>query len=141
MLPSGPPIKILRTLAYRRVSTAEQEKGGTSLEAQTEAIAAYGRAHGLPRVPSPLALDAPQSGGEESEHTRGEVPRRLANVRAAARVIGQDVDRFSRDIVFTVQRVGEPLHKNAVCVSMKQRFDSHTPNAETTLRQGDRNAA
>ena len=141
MVHRGPPLKILRTLAYRRVSTAEPEKGRTSLNAQTEAIAAYCLAHGLPRAPSPLALDAPASGGEESEHTRGEVHRRLANIRAAARVIVPDVDPFSRDIVFTVQRVGELLRKDAVCVSMEQRFDFHTPNAETTLRQGDRNAA
>lgn len=130
-----PLTTILRTLAYRRVSTAEQEKGGTSLEAQTEGIAAYCRAHGLPEVLKALDFEETESGGEESEHKRGEVHRLLANVRRGDMVIVQDVDRFSRDIVFTVQRVREIMRKDAVFVAIKQGFDSRTPNAEDTLGQ------
>ena len=50
-------------------------------------------------------------------------------------VIVQDVDRFSRDIVFTVQRVREIMRKGAVFVAIKQGFDSRAPNAEDTLGQ------
>ena len=135
MVHPGTPNKILRTLAYRRVSTAEQEKGGTSLDAQTEAIAAYCRAHGLIEVSKVYDFEETESGGEESEHKRGEVHRLLATVRRGDMVIVQDVDRFSRDIVFTVQRVREIMRKGAVFVAIKQGFDSRAPNAEDTLGQ------
>jgi DNA invertase Pin-like site-specific DNA recombinase len=135
MLHTAVSTNILRTLAYRRVSTAEQEKGGTSLEAQTEAITAYCRTHGLPDVVKALDFDETESGGEESEHKRDEVHRLLATVRHGDMVIVQDVDRFSRDIVFTVQRVRAIMRKSAVFVAIKQGFDSRAPNAEDTLGQ------
>ena len=107
MVHNSPPLKILRTLAYRRVSTAEQEKGGTSLEAQAEAIAVYCRAQGLLEVAKPLDFNETESGGEESEHKRGEVHRLLANVRRGDMVIVQDVDRFSREVLRAITSQGQ----------------------------------
>ena len=128
MVHRGPPLTPLRTLAYRRVSTAEQEKGRTSLDAQDEATAASCRAHGLPEVANPLDVDDAASGGEKSELTRDEVHRLLANVRCGNMVLVQNVDRFSRDIVFTftAQRWREVMRTGGVFVTMKQGFDSRT---------------
>ena len=139
MVHSSPPLKILRTLAYRRVSTAERERWRTSLDAQTEVIAAYCWAHGLPEVAKTLDFEETESGGEKSEHTRGGVHRLLANAHRGDMAIVQDVDRVSRNTVLAVQRVGEIMRKGAVFVIMKPGFDFYTPNAEDTLEQGGLN--
>ena len=139
MVHRGPPLTILRTLASRRVSTAEQEKGRASLDARNEAVAAYCRVHGLPETSTPprLGRTGERRRAERAHAERGALA--AGNVRATNMVIVRDGAQFSRDFVFTVERVREMLRKDTVFVSMKQRFDSHTSNAENTRKQGDPN--
>src|SRR5919108_5640803 len=95
----GEIFRILRVLAYRRVSTREQGVAGTSLDAQTTEIGRYCTAHALP---DPIDYVEVESGGEESEEKRREVMRLLAHVRAGDAVIVSKIDRFARDMVFIV---------------------------------------
>jgi DNA invertase Pin-like site-specific DNA recombinase len=94
--------RILRVLAYRRVSTREQGLEGTSLEAQKTEIQRYCKAHELP---DPVDYVEVESGGEESEEKRREVQRLLNGIRAGDAVVVSKIDRFGRDMVFIVKHV------------------------------------
>ena len=76
----GDTSRILRVLAYRRVSTREQGVAGTSPDAQKTEIARYCAALGLPE---PIDYVEVESGGEESEEKRTDVMRLLASIRRA----------------------------------------------------------
>jgi DNA invertase Pin-like site-specific DNA recombinase len=124
------PARIGRVLAYRRVSTRDQEVGGTSLDAQKAEIERYCAAHGLP---SPLDFVEVESGGEESEEKRKEVARLLAGLRQGDAVIVSKIDRFARDMVFIVKNVRAIRKKGACFISLAECFDSRRPESDMML--------
>ncbi|HSN97174.1 MAG TPA: recombinase family protein, partial [Candidatus Nanopelagicales bacterium] len=130
MRPSGEMGRILRTLAYRRVSTREQGLAGTSLDAQKTEIQRYCAAHGLPE---PVDHVEVESGGEESEEKRSEVMRLLSSVRSGDAVIVSKIDRFSRDMVFIVKHVRAIRKRGACFISVAEAFDSRRPESEMML--------
>ena len=124
------PARIGRVLAYRRVSTRDQEVGGTSLDAQKAEIERHCAAHGLP---SPLDFVEMESGGEESEEKRKEVARLLAGIRQGDAVIVSKIDRFARDMVFIVKNVRAIRKKGACFISLAECFDSRRPESDMML--------
>lgn len=130
MRAAGESLRILRVLAYRRVSTREQGIAGTSLDAQSTEISRYCSAHSLP---NPIDHVEVESGGEESEEKRVEVMRLLAGVRAGDAVIVSKIDRFARDMVFIVKHVRAIRKRGACFISIAEAFDSRRPESEMML--------
>jgi DNA invertase Pin-like site-specific DNA recombinase len=123
-------MRIIRVLAYRRVSTREQGISGTSLDAQKTEIERYCVAQ---RWPVPMDFVEMESGGEESEAKRREAMRLLANVRPGDAIIVSKIDRFGRDMVFIVKHVRSIKKKGACFISIAESFDSQRPESEMML--------
>lgn len=124
---TGESARIVRVLAYRRVSTREQGVAGTSLDAQKTEIERYCAAQGLP---APMDFVEVESGSEESEDKRVEVKRLLAAVRHGDAVLVSKIDRFARDMVFIVKNVRAIRKKGACFISIAENFDSRRPESE-----------
>jgi DNA invertase Pin-like site-specific DNA recombinase len=127
---SGPHDGVSRVLAYRRVSTMEQMLSGTSLDAQDEEIRRYCQ---YSRLPEPVDYEEAESGGAESEEKREKIAALLKAVRPGDLVIVAKLDRFSRDIVFTISAVRDIIRRGARFLSLAERFDPSTPEGETQM--------
>nr|WP_275939362.1 recombinase family protein [Polyangium spumosum] len=126
----GPHPGTSRVLAYRRVSTMEQMRSGTSLDAQDEEIRRYCR---YARLPDPIDFEETESGGVESQEKREKIAALLKAVRPGDLVIVAKLDRFSRDIVFTISAVRDIIKRGARFLSLAERFDASTPEGETQM--------
>jgi hypothetical protein len=124
----GPHDGVSRVLAYRRVSTMEQMLSGTSLDAQDEEIRRYCQ---YSRLPDPVDFEEAESGGAESEEKRERIAALLKAVRPGDLVIVAKLDRFSRDIVFTISAVRDIIRRGARFLSLAERFDPSTPEGDT----------
>ncbi|MDI1436967.1 recombinase family protein, partial [Polyangium sorediatum] len=126
----GPHAGTSRVLAYRRVSTMEQMRSGTSLEAQGEEILRYCQ---YARLPEPIDFEETESGGVESQEKREKIAALLKAVRPGDLVVVAKLDRFSRDIVFTISAVRDIIKRGARFLSLAERFDASTPEGETQM--------
>ncbi len=126
----GPHDGTARVLAYRRVSTMEQMRSGTSLDAQDEEIRHYCQ---LSHLPDPIDFKETESGGAESQEKREKIAALLKAVRPGDLVIVAKLDRFSRDIVFTISAVRDIIKRGARFFSLAERFDASTPEGETQM--------
>lgn len=127
---TGPHEGTARVLAYRRVSTMEQMRSGTSLDAQDEEIRRYCQ---YARLPDPIDFEETESGGVESQEKRENIAALLKAVRPGDLVIVAKLDRFSRDIVFTISAVRDIIKRGARFLSLAERFDASTPEGETQM--------
>lgn len=118
-----------RVLGYSRVSSAEQALG-TSLRDQQESIRAFAQARGVTDVR--MYVEA-ESGIREKEERREQVQALLREVRDGDLVVVDKLDRWSRDIVFTVSKVREILGKGASFYSVAEGIDAADPNASMML--------
>jgi DNA invertase Pin-like site-specific DNA recombinase len=121
---------VRRVLAYRRVSTMEQMRVGNSLDMQDEEIRRYCQ---YARLPDPVDFEETESGGAESEEKREKIAALLKAVRRGDLVLVSKIDRFSRDIVFTISAVREIIKRGARFLSLAERFDASTPEGETQM--------
>lgn len=116
-----------RTLAYARVSSAEQGQHGTSLEAQREEFDAYCRAH---KLPAPRVYVEVESGGAGAEERRIEQARLLAEVRAGDLVLVAKQDRWSRATLYFLRSVQTITDRGARFYAIAERFDPSTPEGK-----------
>jgi site-specific DNA recombinase len=121
---------IVRVLAYRRVSTLEQGRVGNSLDSQAEEIDHFCR---VSRLPEPIDFVEMESGGAESQEKRDEMKRLLKTARKGDLVLVTKIDRFSRDIVFTISAVRGLIKNGARFLSLAERFDASTPEGEMQM--------
>jgi site-specific DNA recombinase len=118
-----------RILGYCRVSSAEQALG-TSLRDQQAAIEAFAKARGVDTVR--MYVEA-ESGIREKEERREQVQALLREVRPGDLVVVDKLDRWSRDIVFTVSKVREVLARGAGFFSVAEGIDAADPNSAMML--------
>lgn len=121
---------ITRVLAYRRVSTLEQGRQGNSLELQREEILRYCE---YAKLPDPIDFEETESGSAEAQERREQVASLLKQVRRGDLVLVSKIDRFSRDIVFTITAVREIIKRGARFLSISEHFDPSTPEGETQM--------
>jgi DNA invertase Pin-like site-specific DNA recombinase len=121
---------VTRVLAYRRVSTLEQGKQGNSLDSQREEIRRYCE---YAKLPEPIDFEETESGSAEAQERREQVARLLKQVRRGDLVLVSKIDRFSRDIVFTISSVREITKRGARFLSIAEHFDPSTPEGETQM--------
>ncbi|MBK9266215.1 MAG: recombinase family protein [Polyangiaceae bacterium] len=125
---AGPAIT--RVLAYRRVSTLEQGKQGNSLDLQRDEIRRYCE---YAKLPEPIDFEETESGSAEAQERREQVAKLLKQVRRGDLVLVSKIDRFSRDIVFTISSVREIIKRGARFLSIAEHFDPSTPEGETQM--------
>lgn len=113
-----------RVLAYVRVSSAGQERDGTSLDGQREEILRYCTAQGLPE---PRLVVEVESAGAEKLDRRAKLRALLADVADGDLVLVTKQDRWSRDVLFYVQSTREIMARGARFFSLAERFDPSTP--------------
>lgn len=123
-------LQVTRVLAYRRVSTLEQGRQGNSLELQREEILRYCE---YAKLPDPIDFEETESGSAEAQERREQVARLLKQVRRGDLVLVSKIDRFSRDIVFTISSVREIIKRGARFLSIAEHFDPSTPEGETQM--------
>lgn len=121
----------MRAGIYVRVSTAEQAIGGFSLDAQVRAGDEYSQAHGLQ---AEVYRDEGISAAHESASQRPGFRRLLEDVEAKriGVVIVHKLDRFSRNLVVTIQSLARIEKAGASFVSLTENIDMITPGGRLT---------
>lgn len=120
MPPAGPA----RVLGYVRVSSRGQERDGTSLSAQREAIERYCSSANLP--PPILHVEVESAGAERLE-ARGDLRALLAEARPGDLVIVTKQDRFSRSTLDFLRLTADLTARGIGFLSLAERFDPATP--------------
>ena len=116
--------------AYCRVSSAGQEREGTSLEGQQQAIVRWCLAQGLP---APTLYVEVESGSAEKIEARAEQLRLLAEAEEGDVVVVVAVDRWSRDIVHGVSSVRAVVARGIRWHSIREGIDAATQHGDSTL--------
>ncbi len=119
-----------RVFGYCRVSSAGQEKSGTSLEGQRDEITRWCAAQGYP-APT-LAVEV-ESGSAEKQERRVEQVRLTAEAQSGDVVVVVAVDRWSRDIVHAVSSVRALVARGVRWCSIREALDAATPHGDSTL--------
>lgn len=119
-----------RVFGYCRVSSAGQEKSGTSLEGQRDEITRWCAAQGYP-APT-LAVEV-ESGSAEKIERRVEQVRLTAEAQSGDVVVVVAVDRWSRDIVHAVSSVRALVARGVRWCSIREALDAATPHGDSTL--------
>lgn len=109
-----------RTLGYVRVSSQEQARTGTSLQAQRDEITEYCR---LKKLPEPQLFVEVESASGEAIEKRKELHKLMAETRTGDAVIVTRQDRWSRDVMFHLQSMQQITQKGARFVSIAENFD------------------
>jgi DNA invertase Pin-like site-specific DNA recombinase len=84
-------------------------------------------------LPDPVDFEETESGGAESQEKREKIAALLKAVRPRDLVVVAKLDRFSRDIVFTISAVRDIIKRGARFLSLAERFDASTPEGETQM--------
>ena len=116
--------------SYIRVSGADQDRIGTSPEAQRAAHLSYCRAHGLP---DPVWYFEVESGSESAIELRDEQIRLQREAVPGDLVLVCAVDRWSRDIVHAVASVRALVARGVRWLSLREGIDASTPQGDSTL--------
>lgn len=112
-----------RVLGYVRVSGAEQERHGTSLQAQEEEIRRHCAQEGYPEPD--IRVEA-ESAGAEKLARRRVLRGLLDDARSGDLVIVSKQDRWSRDTLFYLQSTRELTERGVRFFSIAERFDPDT---------------
>jgi site-specific DNA recombinase len=113
-----------RVLAYVRVSSADQERSGTSLDGQREEIARHCAAVGWP---APRVYVEAESAGEEKLARRVQLRALLEEAQRGDAVVVAKQDRWSRDTLFFLRSVRELGARGVRFLALAERFDPDTP--------------
>jgi site-specific DNA recombinase len=116
-----------RTFGYARVSGAEQERTGTSLDAQQRAIVAACETRGWP---APTLFVEVDSGANESRVKLGEL---TALLREGDIVLVTRVDRWSRDTPHAVKSVRDLVKRGVEWHAIGDNIDAATPHGDSML--------
>lgn len=116
-------------LGYARVSSIEQTKG-TSLQDQQAAIRVHAEARGL-KVHA-FFVEAESAFGEKIER-RDQIRALLADVREDDLVLCALLDRWSRDMEFTLRSVREMKAKGASIYFVSENLDPSSEEGDTRL--------
>jgi DNA invertase Pin-like site-specific DNA recombinase len=119
-----------RTLAYVRVSGAEQGRHGTSLEGQCQEIESYCKARGLP---SPIVRVEVESAAAEKLERREELHALIADASPGDLVLVSKLDRWSRDLVFGVGSIRKLVARGVGWVSIGESIDATSPHDASRL--------
>jgi DNA invertase Pin-like site-specific DNA recombinase len=119
-----------RVLGYVRVSTEAQDEPGASPERQKALLDDFYARSGAGEL---LPFCEVESGTRKGEIRRVEVARLLAQVRAGDVVVVVDLDRFTRDLRFAVEKVREIVEKGARFISLREGEFDGTPAGEFKL--------
>ncbi len=122
----------MRAASYVRVSTGMQVEG-FSLDAQRRAIRAHCEAEGWQLVAE--YVEEGVSASKESAAARPEFRRLLADVETGRVdvVVVHKLDRFSRNLVVTVQSLARLERAGAAFVSLTEHIDMTTPTGRLML--------
>lgn len=113
-----------------RVSTAGQEREGTSLEGQQLAIADWCTRE---RLPAPTFVIEVESGSVERVEHREGLQRILREARAGDVVVVYALDRWSRDLVYTVQSVRALVADKVRWYAIREALDAMTQEGDSRL--------
>jgi DNA invertase Pin-like site-specific DNA recombinase len=113
-----------------RVSTEAQDEPGASPERQKALIDEFYARSGASEL---LPFCEVESGTRKGEIRRVEVAKLLAQVQPGDVVVVVDLDRFTRDIRFAVEKVREILEKDARFISLREGEFDGTPAGEFKL--------
>lgn len=116
-----------RVLLYARVSGAQQEKHGTSLEGQDVEGRKLCRERGYPE---PVIFVEVEGGGAEKQEKRTEQRRLMAEVQPGDLVLCCKQDRWSRHTLHFLASTAEITAKGAKFYSISERFDPSTPEGK-----------
>jgi DNA invertase Pin-like site-specific DNA recombinase len=116
-----------RVWGYCRVSSPRQERDGTSLEGQQQTIARWVAAEKLP--PATFFIEG-ESGTIEKAERRAEQRAIMAGAKAGDVVVTFAVDRWSRDLVYTMQSVRDLTKRGVRWYAIREALDA-------TTREGD----
>lgn len=123
--------KPLRVLAYARVSSREQGRDGTSLDAQRERLDRWCAERGYP-APAVVYTEV-ESGGEEKREKRDELIRLLGEAQRGDAVVTICVDRWTRDVVAGVADVRGLLAKGVDWYAIDDGIDASTDAGKDAL--------
>jgi DNA invertase Pin-like site-specific DNA recombinase len=121
-----PGPRILRVLAYPRVSGREQGSRGTSLPAQQERFRAWCSERGYPE---PTFFVEIESATEAKREQRVEFDRLLADAEAAPAgtvILVTDVSRFTRDVVDGVGTARRLVRRGIGLIAIDDGIDAST---------------
>lgn len=121
----------MRAGIYVRVSTTDQAVEGFSLEAQARACSAYAEAQGWTWA---VYADEGISASKESAD-RPQFKRLLTDVEAKRVdvVVVHKLDRFSRQLLVTMQGLARISEAGAAFVSLSEHIDMSTPSGRLML--------
>src|SRR5262249_25791907 len=112
-----------RVLAYARVSSDAQEREGTSLEAQQDILRLRCKERGWPEPD--LFVDV-ESGGELARERRAEQMRLETIARDGDAILVCLADRWSRDIVYTLDSVRKLTRRGVRWEAIEDGIDATT---------------
>lgn len=119
-----------RGFLYIRVSGAEQERDGWSLDGQRARGLAWFAAQKLP--PPEVRVEV-ESAGEEKIERRVELARLIRDAKPGDIVAVAVLDRWSRDIVFGVQSVRQLVRAGVRWYAIHEQIDATTPEGDSNL--------
>lgn len=119
-----------RVFAYVRVSSEEQGRHGTSLDAQRDEVRAFCERE---RWPVPRIFEEVQSGGAEKLSERVELKRLLEEVQSGDAVLVAKVDRWGRDLPHVVASVRDLVRRGVRWISVGESIDATTQQGDSTL--------
>ncbi len=120
-----------RVFGYCRVSSPGQEREGTSLEAQRDAIARWCRARGYP---TPTLVVEVESAADTKIEARTEQLRLQAIVAAGDLVLVTLVDRWSRDTPHAIMTARALVKREIGWIAIDEGIDARTPEGDLMLR-------
>ena len=117
-------------LGYIRVSSKKQDEPGASPAMQKEVIETnFARSN----YRECWLFAEVESGTKKGEIRRVEVAKLLKEVRAGDTVVVADLDRFTRNLLFAVEKVREIVDKGARFISLREGEFDNTPDGEFQL--------
>lgn len=123
-------MKTVRAIGYVRVSTEEQARGGVSLDAQRDKIAAWANLTDAMLVD--IVTDAGFSGSKMSRPGVAEVLRRVRAGEADC-VVVYAIDRLSRSTLDFLSTVRGLAKDGIGFVSVREALDSSSPHGKFTM--------
>ena len=123
----------MRAAIYARVSTKDQAEEGFSISAQLRALRDYCQTHGWEIVAE--YVDEGLSAAHESAASRPQFRRLMADVEARRFdvIVVHKLDRFSRNLIVTLQSLARIDKAGATFVSLTEQIDYTTPMGRLCL--------
>lgn len=119
-----------RTWGYARVSGDEQGRTGTSLDAQAKEIEAWCKARGYPK---PKIFSEIASGSRERLDDRVKLAQLLNQVEKGDLIVVSKVDRWSRDLVHSVESIRKLVRDGIAFFAIGESCDPSTIHGDQML--------